>query len=195
MQVFERAGLTFQTGLRAIVRADPDVIMVGEMRDRESARIAIESALTGHLVLSTLHTNSAPATPARLIEMGVEPYLVASAVDCIIAQRLARRLCTHCRRPKHVAGQHVGAPDLREVEIYEAVGCHHCRESGYRGRLGVYEVMMVTDEIRELIVANAPALQLARVAVAQGMTSLIDDGLAKVRAGVTTLAEISRVMG
>ena len=195
MQVFERAGLTFQTGLRAIVRADPDVIMVGEMRDRESARIAIESALTGHLVLSTLHTNSAPATPARLIEMGVEPYLVASAVDCIIAQRLARRLCTNCRRPKRVAGQHVGAPDVREVEIFEAVGCHQCRESGYKGRLGVYEVMMVTDEIRELIVANAPALQLARVAVSQGMTSLIDDGLAKVRAGLTTLAEISRVMG
>ena len=195
MQVFERAGLTFQTGLRAIVRADPDVIMVGEMRDRESARIAIEAALTGHLVLSTLHTNSAPATPARLIEMGVEPYLVASAVDCIIAQRLARRLCTHCRRPKHVAGAHVGAPDLREVEIFEAVGCSQCRETGYKGRLGVYEVMTVTDEIRELIVENAPALQLARVAVAQGMTTLIDDGLAKVRAGLTTLAEVSRVMG
>ena len=195
MQVFERAGLTFQTGLRAIVRADPDVIMVGEMRDRESARIAIESALTGHLVLSTLHTNSAPATPARLIEMGVEPYLVASAVDCIIAQRLARRLCTNCRRPKRVPGQHVGAPDVREVEIFEAFGCNQCRESGYRGRMGVYEVMTVSDEIRELIVANAPALQLARVAVSQGMTSLIDDGLAKVRAGHTTLAEISRVMG
>jgi len=195
MQVFERAGLTFQTGLRAIVRADPDIIMVGEMRDRESARIAIEAALTGHLVLSTLHTNSAPATPARLIEMGVEPYLVASAVDCIIAQRLARKLCPSCRRPKRVAGSHAGTPDVPEVEIFEAVGCNKCRESGYRGRLGIYEVMTVSDEIRELIVAIAPALQLARVAVAQGMTTLIEDGLGKVRAGQTTLAEISRVMG
>ncbi|HEV7806727.1 MAG TPA: ATPase, T2SS/T4P/T4SS family [Solirubrobacteraceae bacterium] len=195
MQVFERAGLTFQTGLRAIVRADPDIIMVGEMRDRESARIAIEAALTGHLVLSTLHTNSAPATPARLIEMGVEPYLVASAVDCILAQRLARRLCTSCRLPVHVAGSLVGLPDVEEVEIYEPGGCHRCRETGYRGRLGLFEVMIVTDEIRALIVARAPAVKLAKLAVAQGMTTLTEDGLEKVRTGQTTLAEISRVMG
>ena len=195
MQVFERAGLTFQTGLRAIVRADPDIIMVGEMRDRESARIAIEAALTGHLVLSTLHTNSAPATPARLIEMGVEPYLVASAVDCILAQRLARRLCTSCRLPVHVAASVVGLPGLEEVEIYEPGGCHKCRETGYRGRIGLFEVMIVTDEIRALIVAHAPADKLAKLAVAQGMTTLMDDGLEKVRTGQTTLAEISRVMG
>ncbi|MEA2139284.1 MAG: type pilus assembly protein PilB, partial [Solirubrobacteraceae bacterium] len=195
MQVFERAGLTFQTGLRAIVRADPDIIMVGEMRDRESARIAIEAALTGHLVLSTLHTNSAPATPARLVEMGVEPYLVASAVDCILAQRLARRLCTSCRIPVRVAGSVVGAPERDEVEIYEPGGCHRCRETGYRGRLGLFEVMIVTDEIRALIVAHAPAVKLAKLAVEQGMTTLLDDGLEKVRTGQTTLAEISRVMG
>jgi type IV pilus assembly protein PilB len=195
MQVFERAGLTFQTGLRAIVRADPDIIMVGEMRDRESARIAIEAALTGHLVLSTLHTNSAPATPARLIDMGVEPYLVASAVDCILAQRLTRRLCMSCRLPVHVAGSVVGVPDRDEVEIYEPGGCHRCRETGYRGRLGLFEVMVVTDEIRALIVARAPAMEIARVAAEQGMTSLMDDGLEKVRTGQTTLAEISRVMG
>ncbi len=195
MQVFERAGLTFQTGLRAIVRADPDIIMVGEMRDRESARIAIEAALTGHLVLSTLHTNSAPATPARLIEMGVEPYLVASAVECILAQRLARRLCVHCRRPVRVPGAAVGAPERLEVEIYEKAGCHQCRETGYRGRVGLFEVMTVTDEIRALIVAHAPAVRLAKVAVEQGMRTLLADGLEKVRSGQTTLAEISRVTG
>jgi len=195
MQVFERSGLTFQTGLRAIVRADPDVIMVGEMRDRESARIAIEAALTGHLVLSTLHTNSAPATPARLIEMGVEPYLVASAVDCILAQRLARRLCSSCRRPVRVLGKTVGVPERDIVEVFEAVGCNRCRETGYKGRIGLFEVMTVTDEIRALIVAHAPAVKLAKVAVEQGMRTLMEDGMDKVRSGQTTLAEISRVMG
>jgi type IV pilus assembly protein PilB len=195
MQVFERAGLTFQTGLRAIVRADPDIIMVGEMRDRESARIAIEAALTGHLVLSTLHTNSAPATPARLIEMGVEPYLVASAIDCVLAQRLARRLCPHCRRPVRVAGSLVGVQEQAEVEVFTQVGCHRCRHTGYRGRIGLFEVMTVTDEIRALIMARAPAVDIARVAVAQGMRTLLDDGLDKVRSGQTTLAEVGRVTG
>jgi type IV pilus assembly protein PilB len=188
MQVFERAGLNFATGLRAIVRADPDIIMVGEMRDRDSA-------LTGHLVLSTLHTNSAPATPARLIDMGVEPYLVASAIDCVLAQRLARRLCTNCRRPVRVAGGLVGAPDEPDVEVFEAVGCHRCRDSGYRGRIGLFEVMTVTKEIRELIVERAPAGAIAEVAIAQGMRTLHEDGLDKVRAGHTTLAEIARVTG
>ncbi len=195
MQVFERAGLNFATGLRAIVRADPDIIMVGEMRDRDSARIAIEAALTGHLVLSTLHTNSAPATPARLIDMGVEPYLVASAIDCVLAQRLARRLCTNCRRPVRAAGTLVGVPDQAEVEVFEAAGCHRCRETGYRGRIGLFEVMTVTKEIRELIVERAPAGAIAEVAIAQGMRTLHEDGLDKVRAGHTTLAEIARVTG
>jgi type IV pilus assembly protein PilB len=195
MQVFERAGLTFSTGLRAIVRADPDIIMVGEMRDYDSARIAIEAALTGHLVLSTLHTNSAPATPARLIDMGVEPYLVASAVDCVIAQRLARKLCHNCRRSVKVAGSLVGVPQAGEVRIFEPLGCARCRETGYRGRIGLFEVMTVTDEIRALIVARAPAGEIAAVATAQGMRTLVDDGLAKVREGHTTLAEIGRVTG
>jgi len=195
MQVFERAGLSFSTGLRAIVRADPDIIMVGEMRDRDSARIAIEAALTGHLVLSTLHTNSAPATPARLIDMGVEPYLVASAIDCVIAQRLARRLCQHCRQPAHVAGSLAGAPGEGDVEVFEPLGCPRCRDTGYRGRLGLFEVMTVTDEIRALIVDRAPAGRIAQVAVSQGMRTLLDDGLDKVRAGLTSLAEIGRVTG
>ncbi len=195
MQVFERAGLNFSTGLRAIVRADPDIIMVGEMRDRESARIAIEAALTGHLVLSTLHTNSAPATPARLIDMGVEPYLVASAIDCVIAQRLARRLCPNCRRPARVPGSLVGVPHEGDVEVFEPVGCARCRETGYRGRLGLFEVMTVTDEIRALIVDRAPAGRIAQVAISQGMRTLVADGLSKVRAGHTSLAEIGRVTG
>jgi len=194
MQVNERAGLTFATGLRSIVRADPDIIMVGEMRDRESARIAIESALTGHLVMSTLHTNSAPAAAARLVDMGVEPYLVASAVECVIAQRLARRLCASCKKPTSVPGAVVGVGDVT-VDVFDAVGCPRCRQQGYRGRLGLFEVMTVNDEIRSLIVQRAPAGEIARLAISQGMLTLHDDGLAKVRAGETSLAEVARVTG
>ncbi len=195
MQVFERAGLSFATGLRAIVRADPDIIMVGEMRDRESAKIAIEAALTGHLVLSTLHTNSAPAAPARLVDMGVEPYLVASALDCVVAQRLARKLCTSCRRSVAVPARDVGLTGHRKVEVYEPVGCQRCRTTGYRGRIGLFEVMTVSEEIRAQIVARAPAGEIAATAIAQGMRTLQEDGLDKVRAGHTTLAEVARVCG
>ena len=194
IQVNERAGLTFAGGLRSIVRADPDIIMVGEMRDRESARIAIEAALTGHLVLSTLHTNSAPAAAARLIDMGVEPYLVASAIECVIAQRLARRVCPSCRKASTAPAADVGLTG-EPVAVYDAVGCPRCRHLGYRGRLGLFEVMTVSDEIRSLIVQRAPAGEIARVAVAQGMRTLRDDGLAKVRAGDTSLAEVARVTG
>jgi type IV pilus assembly protein PilB len=192
MQVFERAGVTFATGLRAIVRADPDIIMVGEMRDRESAKIAIEAALTGHLMLSSLHTNSAPAAPARLIDMGIEPYLIASALECVIGQRLARKLCTHCKKPVKVPGADVGVAG-GEVEVFGPGGCLVCSETGYRGRLGLYEVMVVSEEIRTLIVARATASDISRMATSQGMRTMRDDGLAKVRAGQTSLAEIARV--
>ncbi len=195
MQVFERAGLSFATGLRAIVRADPDIIMVGEMRDRESAKIAIEAALTGHFVLSTLHTNSAPAAPARLVDMGVEPYLVASALDCVVAQRLARKLCTSCRRPATVPGRDVGLAGHRKVAVFEPLGCERCRSTGYRGRIGLFEVMMVSEEIRSLIVARAPAGEIAATAITQGMRTLQQDGFEKVRAGHTTLTEVARVCG
>jgi len=195
MQVFERAGLTFATGLRAIVRADPDIIMVGEMRDRESAKIAIEAALTGHLVLSTLHTNSAPAAPARLVDMGVEPYLVASALDCVVAQRLARKLCTSCRRPATVPARDLGLAGHRKIAVFEPLGCERCRTTGYRGRIGLFEVMMVSEEIRSLIVARTPAGEIAATAMAQGMRTLQQDGFEKVRAGHTTLAEVARVCG
>jgi type IV pilus assembly protein PilB len=195
IQVSERAGLTFGTGLRAIVRSDPDVIMIGEMRDRESAHIAIEAALTGHLVLSTLHTNDAASAPLRLIDMGVEPYLVASSINCVIAQRLARRLCPSCRREIHVPAAHVGLDQTGDVAVHEAAGCSRCRNSGYSGRVGIFEVMVISDTMRSLIVDHAPAHEIARVAVAEGMRQLRDDGLEKVRAGLTTLSELGRVLG
>jgi len=194
IQVSERTGLTFATGLRAIVRADPDVIMVGEIRDRESAHIAIEAALTGHLVLSTLHTNDAPSAPMRLVDMGIEPYMVASSINCVVAQRLARRVCPSCRRAARVPGELIGLPG-GEADVYEAVGCGRCRQTGYRGRLGLYEVMVVSDEIRSLIVSRSAAQEIRRVAVEQGMHTLRDDGLSKVRAGETTVIEIERVLG
>jgi type IV pilus assembly protein PilB len=194
IQVSERSGLTFATGLRAIVRADPDVIMVGEIRDRESAHIAIEAALTGHLVLSTLHTNDAPSAPMRLVDMGIEPYMVAASMNTVVAQRLARHVCPSCRRPAIVPGTLVGL-EGGEVEVFEAVGCALCRRTGYRGRIGLYEVMNVTDEIRSLIVSRAAAQDIRRLAVEQGMRTLRDDGLAKVRGGETTVLEIERVLG
>jgi type IV pilus assembly protein PilB len=193
MQVFERAGVTFAAGLRSIVRADPDIIMVGEMRDRESAHIAIEAALTGHLMLSSLHTNSAPAAAARLIDMGIEPYLVASSLECVIGQRLVRRLCLRCRRATTAPGADIGLEPGTEATVYEPVGCVHCHGTGYRGRQGIYEVMTVTDEIRTMIVARATAPEIMRKAVEQGMRPLREAGLAKVRAGETSIAEIARV--
>ncbi|MEA2248575.1 MAG: type pilus assembly protein PilB [Solirubrobacteraceae bacterium] len=197
MQTNPRAGLTFANGLRSMMRADPDIIMVGEIRDKETAQIAVEAALTGHLVLSTLHTNDAPGAVARLIEMGVEPFLVASAVSCVLAQRLARRLCEHCKRGVVIDGDVVRANaydvDDAEVSVYEAVGCGRCGGTGYRGRIGLYEVMPVTEEIRNLAVGRASADEISEAAERAGMRRLRDEGLAKVRAGLTTFAELGRV--
>jgi type IV pilus assembly protein PilB len=196
MQVNQKAGLTFANGLRSMMRADPDIIMVGEIRDRETAQIAVEAALTGHLVLSTLHTNDAPTAITRLIEMGTEPFLVASAIDCVVAQRLARTLCRHCKRrtivPAHVLRSH-GFHSAYDVEAYEPVGCGRCGGSGYKGRMGLYEVMPVTEEIRALAIERAPADRIAEVAVRDGMRRLRDDGLEKVRQGHTSIAEVARV--
>ncbi len=198
VQVSPKAGLTFATGLRAMVRADPDVIMVGEIRDRETAQIAIESALTGHLVLSTLHTNDAPSAITRLVEMGIEPFLVASALDCVLAQRLVRTLCSNCKQrtivPAEVMREN-GYKALVDLEAYEPVGCRRCSGSGYRGRAGIYEVMSVTSEIRSLALERRSADELREVAVRQGMRRLRDDGLEKVRKGITSMAEIARVIG
>jgi type IV pilus assembly protein PilB len=196
IQVNPKAGLTFATGLRAIVRADPDVIMVGEIRDRETAQIAIEAALTGHLVLSTLHTNDAAGSISRLIEMGIEPFLVASAIDCVVAQRLVRTLCPQCKRRVLLPAatlREYGYGASFDVEGYEPVGCKHCSGSGYRGRTGIYEVMTVSAEIRALALARRSAAEIFEMAVAQGMRRLKDDGLEKVKQGRTSIAEVARV--
>jgi type IV pilus assembly protein PilB len=198
VQVSAKVGLTFAAGLRSMVRADPDIIMVGEIRDRETAQIAVESALTGHLVLSTLHTNDAPSAITRLIEMGVEPFLVASALDCVVAQRLARQLCPSCKKRTIVTAkalQQSGYRARMELEAYESVGCRRCGGSGYRGRLGLYEVMKMSPEIQALALERSPSEAIRDVAVRQGMTRLRDDGLQKVRMGRTSMAEIARVIG
>jgi len=196
MQVNNRAGLGFANGLRSMMRADPDIIMVGEIRDKETAQIAVEAALTGHLVLSTLHTNDAPGAITRLIEMGVEPFLVASAIDCVVAQRLCRTLCQHCKTRTIISAavlQEHGFPSNTDLEAYEAVGCGRCGGSGYKGRIGIYEVMQLTEEIRSLAIERASADRIAEVAMRGGMRRLRDDGLEKVRQGRTSIAEIARV--
>jgi type IV pilus assembly protein PilB len=198
VQVNPKAGLTFATGLRSMMRADPDIIMVGEIRDSETATIAIESALTGHLVLSTLHTNDAPTAITRLIEMGIEPFLVASAIDCVVAQRLARTLCGTCKKRVLLPARQLqenGFSSRFDLEAYEPVGCGRCGRTGYKGRIGLFEVMQVTDEIRALVLERAPADQIAEVAIKQGMRRLREDGLEKVKAGRTSIAEVARVTG
>jgi type IV pilus assembly protein PilB len=198
MQIAPKAGVTFDVGLRSMLRADPDVIMVGEIRDRETAKIAVESALTGHLVLSTLHTNDAPSAITRLIEMGIEPFLVASALDCVVAQRLVRLLCATCKRRTIIpasALKQAGHHAIVELEAYEPVGCRRCGGSGYRGRVGLYEVMTVSPEIQRLTLECRPAEEIREVAVSQGMTRLGDDGLEKVKQGRTSIAEVARVIG
>jgi type IV pilus assembly protein PilB len=181
-----------------MMRADPDIMMVGEIRDRETAQIAIEGALTGHLVLSTLHTNDAASAITRLVEMGIEPFLVASAIDCVVAQRLARTLCAHCKQrtliPAEVLRDH-GFPAEFPIEAYEPGGCVRCGGMGYRGRIGLYEVMVMTEEIRSLTLQRASADQLGAAAVRGGMRRLREDGLDKVKHGLTSVAEIARVTG
>jgi type IV pilus assembly protein PilB len=198
VQTNPRAGLTFSSGLRSMMRADPDIIMVGEIRDRETAQIAIEAALTGHLVLSTLHTNDAPGAISRLIEMGIEPFLVGSAVDCVVAQRLARLLCEECKRRTTLTSDVMRANGFNvglDLEAYEPVGCARCGGSGYKGRIGLYEVMWVSETIRALAVAKEPSENIAHAAVHEGMMRLREDGLEKVRRGLTSIAEIARVAG
>ena len=196
MNVNRKAGLDFARGLRSILRADPDIVMVGEIRDAETARIAVEAALTGHLMLTTLHTNDAPGAIARLGEMGIETFLTASAVDCVVAQRLARKLCPHCKRRTIIpmaalteAGIQVGT----EVEAYEPLGCGRCNQSGYKGRVGIFSVMSMSERIKEMTVARAPEAEIAATARREGMLTLREDGISKVRAGLTSLEEVLRV--
>ncbi|HEY4687007.1 MAG TPA: ATPase, T2SS/T4P/T4SS family [Candidatus Subteraquimicrobiales bacterium] len=197
-QINPKAGLTFATGLRSILRNDPDVVMVGEIRDRETAQIAIESALTGHLVLSTIHTNDAPSAITRLTEMGVEPFLISSAVDCVVAQRLARRLCTRCKEPyspsEAVLEEINLEQDPKETRIfYRPKGCSACGDTGYKGRIGLYEVLIVTEQIELLTIKHASSDEIREVAHSEGMKTLFEDGLEKVKQGLTSLEEIMRV--
>jgi type IV pilus assembly protein PilB len=193
MQIAPMAGFTFDVGLRSMLRADPDLIMVGEIRDRETAHIAVEAALTGHLVLSTLHTRDAPSALGRLIDMGIEPFLVSSAVDCIVAQRLVRMLCKHCKRKQKLSKTVLEEHGLAGAEPYEPVGCSRCGGSGYRGRLGVYEVMSVSERIRALILERASVDAMVTIALEEGMLRSREDGLAKVREGLTSIAEVERM--
>nr|MBA2427619.1 type II/IV secretion system protein [Actinomycetota bacterium] len=200
VQTNVKAGLTFASALRSILRADPDVVLIGEIRDRETAQISIEAALTGHLVLSTLHTNDAPSALTRLTEMGIEPFLVASALDCVVAQRLARRLCDRCKtayvpEPDEVASMKLSpAASEERPKLHKAVGCASCVGTGYKGRLAVHEVMTCSEEIERLVVDHASAEDIGRLARDQGMLTLREDGMVKVAAGLTSVEEILRII-
>lgn len=199
VHVNEKAGLTFAAALRSILRQDPDKVMIGEIRDAETGTIAVEAALTGHLVLSTLHTNDAPSAITRLTEMGIEPFLTASAVTLVLAQRLARRLCSECKEqytPDEAALTRVGFPfePGRAPKLFRAKGCKKCNNIGYKGRMGVHEVMRMSETLERLTVENASADELMRTAVAEGMLTLRDDGFSKVALGQTSIEEILRVV-
>jgi general secretion pathway protein E len=197
MQVNPKINLTFAAGLRSILRQDPDVIMIGEIRDRETAEIAIHASLTGHLVFSTLHTNDAAGAATRLIDMGIEPFLVASSVMAIVAQRLLRRVCTACRRPYQPSEEELArlghAPSAGRLSLYRGAGCPACSQTGYRGRSGIYELLVVDEEIRRLIGAKADSSAIKQAAIANGMRTLKEEGAANVLAGLTTTEEVMRI--
>ncbi|MBU4175603.1 MAG: Flp pilus assembly complex ATPase component TadA [Actinobacteria bacterium] len=201
VQVNTKVGLTFAASLRSILRCDPDIVMIGEIRDGESAKMAIESALTGHMVLCTLHTNDAPSAVTRMIEMGVEPFLIASAVDCVVSQRLGRRLCTRCREEAEYDQEYLekkGFPleGMEDLVIYRASkgGCAFCNHAGYRGRVGIYEVLVVSEDIEKLVVSMATSRDIGELAREKGMKTLREDGFGKVREGITSIEEVLRVV-
>jgi len=197
VQMKEQIGLNFAAALRSFLRQDPNIILVGEIRDFETAEIAIKAALTGHMVLSTLHTNDAPSTISRLMNMGIEPFLVATSVNLIQAQRLIRRVCKDCKQeqptpPEALIEIGFSAEEAKSLKIYKGKGCSTCNNTGYKGRIGLYEVLEVTDEIRELILIGASALELRKKAIDDGMLTLRASGLQKIRGGVTTIEEVVR---
>lgn len=202
IQVNARAGLTFSTGLSSLMRNDPDIIMVGEIRDRETAQMAVESSLTGHLVFSTIHTNDAAGAVTRLTEMGVEPFLVASTLIGVVAQRLVRLLCPYCKKPVEMTREEILeiAPDFpldddeKKVTIYEPVGCEECHDTGYKGRRGVYEVLVVTEAVRDAILKRKPDSEVKKIAVSENMTTLRQDSLNKVKEGITSMQELGRMI-
>jgi type IV pilus assembly protein PilB len=197
VQMKESIGLNFAASLRSFLRQDPNIVLVGEIRDFETAEIAIKAALTGHLVLSTLHTNDAPSTINRLMNMGIEPFLVATSVHLIAAQRLVRRVCQKCKEQEDVPVQallNIGFSEAEapDITLYKGRGCEVCNHRGYKGRVGLFEVMNITDDIRELILSGATALELRRKSIEEGMISLRHSGLHKIREGVTTVEEVVR---
>jgi type IV pilus assembly protein PilB len=197
VQMKEQIGLNFAAALRAFLRQDPNIILVGEIRDFETAEIAVKAALTGHLVLSTLHTNDAPSTISRLMNMGIEPFLVATSVNLICAQRLVRRICTNCKEVLEVPEQALldagfSPEEAKTVKVMHGRGCGICNNTGYKGRVGLYEVMEITDELRELILVGASALELKKKAIEMGMITLRRSGLIKIKNGITTLEEVLR---
>jgi type IV pilus assembly protein PilB len=201
VQTNNKAGLTFASALRSILRSDPDIVLIGEIRDRETAQISIEAALTGHLVLSTLHTNDAPSALTRLVEMGIEPFLVASSLDCVLAQRLARKLCERCKEPyvptpeELVAARFPFDPKEEIPKIFRPVGCGSCGKTGYKGRMAIHEVMTVTEDIERMLTEqHSSSEDIARYAHGEGMLSLRTDGMEKVRMGLTSIEEILRVV-
>jgi type II secretory ATPase GspE/PulE/Tfp pilus assembly ATPase PilB-like protein len=196
--VAEKKGMTFASGLRHVLRQDPDIIMVGEIRDQETAVMAIQSALTGHLVFSTLHTNDAPSAVTRLLDLGIEPYLAASSVIGVMAQRLVRRNCPHCSAPSELTSdmqQQLGMSEAQaaEAEVRRGTGCEHCRETGYRGRLGLFELLTVDPRLQQAVNDRATATQIKQLAVERGMRTLHHEGVRRVQRGETTPEEVLRV--
>lgn len=198
MQVNPKAGLTFATALRSILRADPNILMVGEIRDKDTAQIAVEAALTGHQVISTLHTNDSASAVTRLIELGVEPFLVASSLECVMAQRLARQLCLECREEFTPNPEHLKAVNFpavpKSTKLFRPVGCSHCANTGYRGRLAVQEVMFVSEAIEQMVLDRTSSTDIENQAISEGMVTLREDGYAKVMAGLTSVEEVLRVI-
>ena len=200
VQVNPKAGLSFAAALRSILRSDPDIVLIGEIRDHETAQIAVEASLTGHLVLATLHTNDAPSAVTRLTEMGIEPFLVGSALDCVLAQRLARRLCSKCKEPFVPTPEQLTSirfksyPGDPEPHFYKSVGCSACAKTGYKGRVALHEVMAVSDSIERLTVERESSTKISQVAIGEGMRTLREDGLLKAASGITTLDEVFRVV-
>jgi type IV pilus assembly protein PilB len=197
VQMKEQIGLNFAASLRSFLRQDPDIILVGEVRDFETAEVAIKAALTGHLVLSTLHTNDAPSSINRLMNMGIEPFLVASSVHLIVAQRLVRRICNNCKEPLEIPAQALenigfGKDEIKTLKLFKGKGCERCTGTGYRGRLGLFEVMPIDEELRELVLSGASAAELRDKAQENGMISLRLSGLQKIRDGSTTIEEVMR---
>jgi type IV pilus assembly protein PilB len=195
-QMHEKIGMTFALALRALLRQDPDVIMLGEIRDMETAMVAVQAALTGHLVLSTLHTNDAPSSITRLLNIGLEPFLVGAAINAVLAQRLIRKLCTQCKKeepPSEDMEEYLTMNGIASKSIYMPRGCDKCRKNGYSGRVGIYELLAVDDQLRDLIARNPNVAEFRRICIERGMVTLRQDGMRKVVNGITTISEVLRV--